>query len=302
MDLLTSQSGTSLIERIVKVTQSPQSLPFYRRAIASLGEGIVDQEFGELRYRTRLGEVNNPAKYFNALLKKRLDAARNPRPLEEWSSRGSPPWTNGRPPPHDERTYQSSCGKELFMELAPIKAHEVGPATAGTMQLPYSAKTIPWATFIGPEFFTLSTNKAQSDRVIARFRVLGGKLTEVPLLRGRLFPKDQDRGILTAEDGRILGAIECLWVEQGCQYAQFGNGSVSGHCRVPIRRLARLLGWRSFGGRDLDHLKRKVINLKVKGYYLELDAVEELRRVGMKGYGFTLIDAVRKTCSGCVAS
>ena len=123
----------------------------------------------------------------------------------------------------------------------------------------------------------------------------------------------------------------------GCQYAQFENGSVSGHCRVPIRRLAQLLGWRSFGGRDLDHLKRKVINLKVKGYYLELDAVGELRRAGMKGYGFTLVDgvelvdkaihrmeqtilkicfsdptlgnswvaawsAVRKTCSGCVAS
>jgi len=64
-------------------------------------------------------------------------------------------------------------------------------------------KTIPWATFIGPEFFTLSTNKAQSDRVIARFRVLGGKVTEVPLLRGRLFPKDQDPGILTAEDGHL---------------------------------------------------------------------------------------------------
>ena len=99
--------------------------------------------------------------------------------------------------------YQSSSGKELFMELAPIKAHEVGPATVGTMQLPYSQNTIPWATFIGPEFFTLSTNKAQSDRVIVRFRVLGGKVTEVPLLRGRLFPKDQDPGILTAEDGHL---------------------------------------------------------------------------------------------------
>jgi hypothetical protein len=290
-DLPASQWETSLIERILKATQSPQSLPFYRRAIAALGEGIVDQEYGELRYRTQLGEVNNPAKYFNALLKKRLEGVRNPRSLEELGSSGSPPRTNGRPPSQD-RSYQSSSGKELFMELAPIKAHEVGPATAGTMQLPYSVKTIPWATFIGPEFFTLSTNKAQSDRVIARFRVLGGKITDVPLLRGRLFPKDQDRGILTAEDGRILGAIECLWVEQGCQYAQFGNGSVSGHCRVPIRRLAQLLGWRSFGGRDLDHLKRKVINLKVKGYYLELDAVEELRKAGMKGYGFTLIDGV----------
>jgi hypothetical protein len=136
MNLLAPQWETSLIERILKVTQSPQSLPFYRRAIATLGEGIVDQEYGEFRHGTRLGEVNNPAKYFNALLKKRLEAVRNPRSLEESGSSGSPPWTNGRPPPQDYRGYQSSYGKELFMELAPIKAHAVGPATAGTMQLP----------------------------------------------------------------------------------------------------------------------------------------------------------------------
>ena len=136
MNLLASRWETSLIERILKVTQSPRSPPFYRRAIATLGEGIVDQEYGELRHRTRLGEVNNPAKYFNALVKKRLEAVRNPRSLEESGSSGSPPWTNGRPPPQDYRSYQSSYGKELFMELAPIKAHAVGPATAGTMQLP----------------------------------------------------------------------------------------------------------------------------------------------------------------------
>lgn len=292
MDPDASRWDTALIERILKLTRSPQSLPFYRKAIATLGEGIVDEELGELRYRMQLGQVNHPGKYFNALLKKRLEAVRNPRSQKELGPSGSPPRTNGRPPPQDNRSYHNSSGRELFTELAPIKAQEVGPAAAGTMESPYSANTIPWATFIGPEFFTLSTNEAKSDRVMAKFRVLGGRVTEVPLLRGRLFPKDQERGILTAEDGRILGAIECLWIEQGCQYAQFGNGSVSGHCSVPIRRLAQLLGWRSFGGRDLDHLKRKVINLKVKGYYLELDAVEELRKDGMKGYGFTLIDGV----------
>ena len=95
---------------------------------------------------------------------------------------------------------------------------------------------------------------------------------------------------MTAEHGRILGAIECLWVEQGCKYAQFGNGSVSCFCRVPIRRLAELLGWETLGGRDLAHLKRKTINIKVTGYYLELEAVAELRNAGLTGYGFSLID------------
>jgi hypothetical protein len=43
------------------------------------------------------------------------------------------------------------------------------------------------------------------------------------------------------------------------QYARFGNGSVSCFCRVPIRRLAQLLGWETFGGRDLAYLKRKTM-------------------------------------------
>src|SRR5216683_2081008 len=119
---------------------------------------------------------------------------------------------------------------------------------------------------------------------------LGGRVTEVPLIRGRLFPRDEERGILTAEEGRILGAMECLWVDQGCQYSRFGNGAVSCYCYVPVRSLARLLGWESFGGRDLAYLKRKAINLKMKAYYLELDTVEGLKRAGLKGYGFTLID------------
>ena len=158
------------------------------------------------------------------------------------------------------------------------------------MDPPYSRKAVPWATFVGPEFFTLSTNPAKSDRVIAQFRALDGKVAAVPMIRGRLFPQDEERGILTAEHGRILGAIECLWVEQGCRYARFGNGSVSCFCRVPIRRLAHLLGWEAFGGRDLAHLKRKTIKLKVTGYYLELEAVEEFRSAGVKGFGFSLID------------
>ena len=54
MNLLASQWETSRIERILTVTQSRQSLPFYRSAIATLGEGIVDQEYGEFRHGTDL--------------------------------------------------------------------------------------------------------------------------------------------------------------------------------------------------------------------------------------------------------
>jgi hypothetical protein len=291
--MVQAKSGytAALIERILGLTNSPQSVPFYRKAIQKLGEGIVEQEYGELRYRMHSSAVNDPAKYFTSLLQTRLSTAKV-GPLSQVDTASA----LARNPAEREdsqlnlHSHSVRSVTDLFNELAPIRRNKILVGKSGAMKLPYSAKTIPWTTFIGPDFFTLSTNKAKSDRVMAKFRVLGGHVTEVPLIRGRLFPRDEERGILTAEEGRILGAMEWFWVDQGCQYSSFGNGAVSCYCEVPVRNLARLLGWESFGGRDLAHLKRKAINLKMKAYYLELDAVEELKRAGLKGYGFTLID------------
>ena len=294
---------TALIERILGLTNSPQSVPFYRKAIKKLGEGVVEEEYGELRYRMHSGSVNDPAKYFTALLQTRLSTAKGGLPPEadtavapasdpsgEVQRRENVNLASSHSASSNQQRYSCRSVADFFTELEPIMRKGALIRESGPMKLPYSAKTLPWATFIGPDFFTLSTNKAKSDRVMAKFRVLAGRVTEVPLIRGRLFPRDEERGILTAEEGRILGAMECLWVDQGCQYSRFGNGAVSCYCYVPVRSLARLLGWESFGGGDLAHLKRNAINLKMKAYYLELDAVEELKRAGVKGYGFTLID------------
>src|ERR1017187_1215500 len=63
-------------------------------------------------------------------------------------------------------------------------------------------------------------------------------------------------------------------------------------CKVSIRELARLLGWKIFSGPSLNRLRDKVTDLKLLPYYLELDAVEEFKRMGLKGYGFTLMGDV----------
>ena len=275
-----------LIARIVETTKSPQSVPFYKKAIATLGRDMVEGEFGELRYRMHSGEIDSPAKYFTTLLQKQLAGASTAAAPKAGHKPGGEAQSVGQ----GQGNYHSPSALELFSELKPLPHQEAEAGADSAMDFPYSAKMIPWATFIGPEFFTLSSNKAKSDRVMARFRTLDGQTAEVPLIRGRFFPKDEDRGILNTEEGRILGAMECLWVAQGCRYAKFGNGSVSCFCNVPLRELARLLGWESFGGKDMAHLKRKAINLKVKGYYLELDAIEEFRLAGLRGYGFGLVD------------
>ena len=279
-----------LINRIVGVTKSPQSIPYYRQAIERLGPGIVEAEFGELRYQLKLGEIEDPARYLTKLLKNQMESASESDPKMHNGSDKSRLLDDGKK--ENIQSHLNSSPLELFEELRTIPTRKGEGVDQTAMELPYSSKTIPWATFIGPDFFTLSTNKAKSDQVMAKFHVKGGEVKRVPMIRGKYFAQDEPRGILTAEEGRILGALESIWVEQGCHFAKFENGAVTCICRAAVREVAHLLGWEQFGGKDLAHLKRKIINLKVKPYYLDLEAVEEFRLAGIKGYGFALVDGV----------
>ena len=71
------EKASGVIERIVAVTESPQSEPFYRMAIKTLGDGIVMECLGELKYRINaLGNIREPGAYFTTLLQERLEAAK----------------------------------------------------------------------------------------------------------------------------------------------------------------------------------------------------------------------------------
>jgi len=181
-----SPHTAALIERILGLTNSAQSVPFYRKAIKKLGEGVVEEEYGELRYRMHSGTVSDPAKYFTVLLQTRLSTAKGGLPSEADNAVAPASDPGGEVQPRENVSLASShsaspnqrCSSrsvaDLFTELEPIMRKGDLVRESGPMKLPYSAKTPPCATFIGPDFFTLSTNKAKSDRVMAKFRVLGG--------------------------------------------------------------------------------------------------------------------------------
>lgn len=266
-----------LIRRILEVTKSPESTAFYGKAIGLLGAEVVEMELAEVRYRALTKQVDSPARYLTALLKKRLG---------ELEPQGGLPAVRSN---ELQSSYFSPSQLSLFMELKPSGPTVDEPGTDKAMPIPYSKSGIPWVTFIGPDFFTLSTNRAKSDMVTAKFRSMDGQTTAIPVIRGRLFPEDDERGIPTVEHGRILGALESIWIQEGCKYTKFGNGMVSCCCNVSIRELARLLGCHDFGGSQLRHLKRRVADLKVMPYYLDLEAVKEFKDAGLKGYGFTLV-------------
>jgi len=265
-----------LIDEILELTKDHKSRAFFEKALRELGEPVMAEEFGELKHQIRTGSVQNPAKYLTALLQKRL-AQLGPNKQLQVSKSG----------PEKIRTYFEDTQMTLFANFRPVK--EEGEVHEGAMDVPYGKEIIPWATFISSSFFTLSTNKAKSDRVLAKFRSMDGQSSVVPLLRGRIKPGDRERGIPTAEHAKVLSAIESLWVQQGCQRNKYPNGAVSCFCYVSIRELAKALNWKSFGGKDLTWLTSMVYDLKTMPYYLDLSA---MNLKGIHGYGFSLLGDV----------
>ena len=271
--------GSYLIEEIIEATKDAKSRAFWEKAIRVLGEGVVAEEFGEMKYQMNTRGVREPAKYLTALLVKQM---------ERRAATGAPPAARAEPAePKKLTSYLEDHQMALFSNLAPQKV--AGLAEEKAMELPYGKDIIPWATFVSSSFFTLSTNKAKADVVPAKFRTLDGECSVVALMRGRVKPGGRERGIPTAEHGRILAAIESLWTQQGCQYNRYPSGAAACVCLVSIRELARLLGRSNFGGKDMVELTDKVYDLKVMPYYLELSGL------GIKdivGYGFTLLNKV----------
>ncbi len=264
-----------LIDEILELTKDHKSRPFFEKALRELGEPVLAEEFGELKYQIQTRQVHNPAKYLTALLKKRLNQIKGKEKQ------------NPAAPKKKINTYFEETQLTLFSSFRPVK--EEGEVDQGKMAVPYGKEIIPWATFISSSFFTLSTNKAKSDRVQAKFRSLDGEVSVIPLFRGRIKPNGQERGVLTAEHAKILAAIESLWVDQDCPRNKYPSGAVTCFCYVSIRELARALNWKTFGGKDLTWLTDMVYDLKTKPYYLDLTS---LNLKNINGYGFSLLGDV----------
>ncbi len=265
-----------LIDEIIKFTKDPQSRAFWEKAVRVLGEDQAAEELGELKSQIHTGAVREPAKYLTALLKRQMEkrdvaGGQEQRHIE----------------PKKLNTYFEKTQVALFSNLQPQTP--IGEAEQKAMELPYGKDMIPWATFVNSSFFTLSTNKAKSDVVQAKFRTMDGDVSVVQLIRGRIKPGGMERGIPTAEHGRVLAAIKNIWAQQGCQYDRDRNGAMVCFCRVSIRELAQLLGRSNFGGRDLTELADKVFDLKTLPYFMDLSGL------GLKdidGYGFTMLSKV----------
>lgn len=270
------ENNDYLIDEIIEVTKDKKSLNFWKKAIKELGSGIVGGELHELKYQINTGNIKHPAKYFTALLKKQMSQGKKPA-----SSK-----------PEKLETYFEKTQLDLFRHLKPVKLPENEKGQIENIPLPYSGKNIPWPTFIGPDFFTLSTNKKRSDTVKAQFHSLEDPVIETFLTRGKISPDSKKEfGIPNIQHWRVFAALEFAWA-QGNKHIKYQGGTSICHVTVAAKELARILGWEDWqhlGKNNLLWLRDIIAELKSMPYYLHL---EDLNLKGIKGYGFYLIGDV----------
>lgn len=259
-----------LIERIIEITQSSHSKQFYRKAIRILGEEVVEEELGELKYQLHVGNVKDPAKYFTKLLQNQL--------IKHEAKSTIP-----------KNTYQELTQQDLFKNLQPKIIENFSLKEEKRMFQPYFPGQIPFPTFIGQEFFTLSKNKKKADAVKYTSITPDGKKVQVSLIRGKSKPGDKPRGIPTVYHGKLFMALIKAWTDGGSNYMQDNNGTQVCFVRVSARKLADYLGWKKFGGKQLNQLNTDLNDLKSYPYYFNLEELD----IGLQGFGFYLIGDVR---------
>jgi len=268
-----------VLSEIIRITKDNKSRSFWKKAIKILGANRTEMELGELKHQMRIGEIKNPASYLTHLLKEQLNQIEQDKTLKNLTE---------IPKTHYEKTQQN-----LFKHLTPVEVPKQEPENKKFMPFPYSGKNIPWPTFIGPEFFTLSTNKARSDSVMYKPHTKEKVGPEVPLIRGKISPDaKKEYGIPTIQHWRVFSALKVAWAEKGCQFSQYSNGTLVCFVVVSAKELAKILGWKHWqhlGKNNLRWLRDTVTDLKSMPYYLQLEK-NNIR--GLKGYGFYLVGDV----------
>ena len=269
----------SVLDEIFELTHDEKSKNFWVKCIKELGSLPVLEEVRELKYQMHQKDIENPAKYLTVLLKKKMGKNKENAIVKQESQAQK----------YDKlKTYFENNQLTLLKELQPKNIPDDKQVEDKLMEQPYSKNHIPWLTFIGPEFFTLSTNKAKSDRILIKFQTMEGEVL-VPVVRGKYHSDAKEYGILNAQHGKVLAAIKHLWATQGCQYHLYKNGSVCCYCYISTRELAKVMGWKDFGGHDLIWLTNIVTDLKAMPYFLDISKITDGK---VKGYGFTLLNNV----------
>jgi hypothetical protein len=249
----TVAEAEDLAAEIVEFSGSSESRLFYLKAIYDLGPGLVREAVGEVRYRASTGEIRDKARYLTTVLLR-------------WMKEGAATVVPAPPEP-DSRL----LGQETLPRLLGQKTGEKGDrlpagdrAISKVLDVPFSRKYLQWVRELNNDFFTLTNEKADWDKIETTIEWAGQSMP-VTMLRGKVTPEDDANGIPTTEDMRVLLALEKIWAERRGPH-QVGESSGIRLCTLDTTagEVARQMGL-SDGGYIMGYISKKILGSRAPG-------------------------------------
>jgi len=270
----------SLASEVIAFSGSEESRLFYLKKISELGPGLVREAMGEVRMRENLGGVQDRARYLN-------------RVLTEWAGQRGLTQTPIEPPVRPAPWGLTQTPPPSMFSFDEFEPDPAGESTAP--MIPFRSDVFPWVLHVNNDCFSLTNEKAKSDKVKTNI-VVNGQIHAVTMIRGKKGRNDAERGIHTTEHMRVLMAAVQIWKRINPPPIRDKN---SRHriCAVEttIRDIALEMGLGKIGGVDYKRLEQKLQDLASSGYTFLLRDVPGLRAKGYDDKSFQFFGEVDTT-------
>ncbi|MCA6080098.1 MAG: hypothetical protein LE169_04325 [Endomicrobium sp.] len=144
--------------------------------------------------------------------------------------------------------------RDVKEQKIPENTTELNP-----MPCKYGIDDVATFSLLDSIFFTYPNDKRKKAEVNFTLKLADRSRVKMELRRGQITPADEGRGQLTTTHAKIFLAIVHMWQEQGSRYVD-EKGYFSA-VNVPIRELAKRLGYRKFGGKIFSYLVKAIESL-----------------------------------------
>jgi hypothetical protein len=270
----TIAEAEELAAEIIEFTGSVESRLFYLKSIYALGPGLVREAVGEVRYRDNRGEVDDRARYLTRVLNRWMaEQKADTEPVTEEAR----PLGQGTPPrPLAQKPFGA------FRKL-PLPGPE--RPVSKLLDVPFSRRHLQWVRDLNNDFFSLTNEKADSDKVETNAEI-NGMTIPVTLMRGKQTPDDKPQGIPTVEDMRVLLALEKIWAE--------GRGPHDDRIctfETTAAAIAEAMGITN-GGKILGYITKKVLKLSRTGYCFVFPKTPGPNGLVFEDFGFRFLGDV----------
>jgi hypothetical protein len=178
----------------------------------------------------------------------------------------------------DQAELQSYLDKSERFKQQLIKNSNI---VNSSMPIKYSDKNVACFTFFDGRFFTYPKDKRKNAKVGITIPFKNGTYKTYNLYRGQIIINENGRGQLNTTHGKMLLAIIHIWQKQGCKFAD--KDGFFAFVKISIRELAKLLGYKKFGGTDFKYILNRI---------MDITRIPNLLSDGKNNFAFTFLNSI----------